>query len=289
MSDAVGLKDLFSYGLRFVGYLSLVVLVGGGPLVAGYALITIRGPGFGALTGSSELTVTLMGGAAIAVVGAVTLASGFIGVLHKLVADAAMTGTETALTADTEPPADESVDTEPAPDDAEAEAGTADGTTSAESDTAEPDEPLEAEPPSEAASSTTEAAETRLVEDDPGQSNENDDAADDGDLIAESDEHETGTAEAPPEEWSPPDPSEFEFDGDGSGETVDDDAASDTATDGPDDTDRQEDTDDTPRTAADLFGDTEDEETEAFESTDDVETIDADSESDPLSDALEDE
>jgi hypothetical protein len=332
MSGAVGLKDVFSYGLRFVGYLSLVVLVGGGLLVAGFAFgfSAVLDAGLGALTDPSQLTATLAGGAVVSVVGAVTLVSGVVGLLHKLVADAAMTGTEMALAADVESADDgEDVDagddeepesdteaepTESVPGDAESEPGEVkeppepveadeqpepveaeEPGPSEDDDSQTPLEPVETDEPAAAdegaepveaddSETTAEPAaadeQTQLVERDAGPDggSTGSEPTDDGDLISESDGEER--ADAPPEEWSPPDPSEFEFDETGPEENVEDDT-------GEGDTDGSE---EAPRTAADLFGDSDDsDDSEVFDATDDAEAVETDGDADPLSDALDEE
>lgn len=354
MSAAVGLKDVFSYGLRFVGYLSLVVLVGGGLLVAGFAFgfSAVLGAGAAALTDPSQLVAqismtNLVLGAVFTVAGGVTLVSGLIGILHKLVADAAMTGTEMALAAETdsevpevedddaastpdeaspeteeptaeppsaqsdgtEPEAAESVEADPVSDETGSDDGieepldddpeqvTAEGGPEPE-DSPEPADPEPvAEEPATASADTASNTETQLIESDAGPSESvettAEEATDDGDLIAESDADETESADAPPEEWSPPDPSEFEFDGEN---RQDDGEATDTDSDA---SEESEDTDESPRTAADLFGESDDDESAVFESSDDqsevaersddVETVETDGDADPLSDALDEE
>jgi hypothetical protein len=88
--SAAGLSDVYRYGVRFVGYLIAVTLVGGvflagGALVGGQVLTDVAG---GAAAGSGRA----VGAIALIAIGALLLLSGVAGLAYKLVADAAMAG-----------------------------------------------------------------------------------------------------------------------------------------------------------------------------------------------------
>ena len=358
--SAAGLSDVYRYGVRFVGYLLVVTLVGsafivGGAIIGNRILPTADG---GATATSNVAAIALF------VIGVLLLLSGLFGLAYKLVADATTAGiaqgraVETGVTAAddgsetdgedarragtaeaaavTETAGDESAETtggaadppsddgEPAPDqpataadDATAEAQTVVEDLSeppeqpADSQDAQTDSPASSEPAPDQPDAWV-ADEDPLTTDEPVDAGEADappsepsgtnDWADQSATPGEDDEA-TASDETRPEEWSPPDPSEFETeptdesdDGDG--------------TPGWDTADSDEESPDGPRTADDLFGEATDdgEDVSDLFATDDTDPSPADesdteettdgsgeaspfetnSDSDPLSDALDD-
>lgn len=331
MSTA-GLSDVYQYGVRFVGYLLVVSLVGGAFVAAGGALgadLIAATLGGGA---ASTATGTAVAAVALTAIGALLLLSGLFGLAHKLVADAALTGTRIALAetgtgstdseAGAEPAAEEAEPTGAAPvgaatadtetgstdsaDPAPAEAPVETGEPANRSDPADTDEGEST--PSQAQSTTaTDGADPSATGSEPSPSQATDDAVVDAaadatdDLPADETETSAGGPETQPEEWSPPDPSEFE--------TA---VPADDGDDGADGWDVSEvdpaEASEGPRTADDLFGEGETEPPEGDDPEDvselfdedgpdgssgedgareDTATFDTDSDSDPLSDALD--
>lgn len=93
---AVGLSDVFKYGGTFLGYLVAVavasaVFVGGGAYFAMTGDLNVLNPSLAALT-----TGRAIAGAVLVVLGVVISLSGLIGLLHKLLADAAAAALESA-------------------------------------------------------------------------------------------------------------------------------------------------------------------------------------------------
>jgi hypothetical protein len=381
--SAAGLSDVYRYGVRFVGYLLVVTLVGSAFIVGG----AILGEQLLPTVGGGDTTATSnVAAIALFAIGVLLLLSGLFGLAYKLVADATMAGVaqgravgrgvtasddgsktddedarsagtaETAAVTETaddesaettggaaDPPSD---DGEPAPDqpataadDATAEAQTVVEEPSeppeqpADSQDAQSDSPASSEPTPDQPDAwvadedplTTDepvADEEPLATDEPvdaGGANEADapplELSETNEWADQSatetaapgeDDEATASDETQPEEWSPPDPSEFETepadesdDGDG--------------TPGWDTADGDEESPDGPRTADDLFGEATDdgedgEDVSNLFATDDTDPSPADesdteettdgsgegspfetnSDSDPLSDALDD-
>lgn len=89
---AVGLTDVFKYGSKFLGYLLVVVVLGGGLLAAGASLTALGG---GSLTDPSVSTLTdtrIAVGSLLTVAGVVVTLIGTFGLAHKFAADALATG-----------------------------------------------------------------------------------------------------------------------------------------------------------------------------------------------------
>jgi len=84
---AVGLSDLYRYGTRFLGYVLVVAIVGGGLVAAGVFLLSN-----GEFNGFQADGARALLGVLVGVLGVLLTVSGGVGLVHKLVADAAMTG-----------------------------------------------------------------------------------------------------------------------------------------------------------------------------------------------------
>jgi len=88
---AVRSVESLKYGARLFMYFLAVVVVGGGGLTLGLALLS---PEVAALlAGGSPEVATLVGGAVLAFLGVFVLTAGLFGLLYKLVADAVSVGT----------------------------------------------------------------------------------------------------------------------------------------------------------------------------------------------------
>jgi hypothetical protein len=93
--SAVGLTDVYRYGTRLLGTLLVVAGVGGGLIAAGYVLI--QNGSLDSLSGTAGYRAVL--GIVVGALGGLLLLSGLLGLCHKLVADATMTGTLAAQAA----------------------------------------------------------------------------------------------------------------------------------------------------------------------------------------------
>lgn len=291
--SAADLSDVYKYGVRFIGYLVAVTLVGGIIVAAGV------GVGFSALFSADPTAATdparllaqisftnIVIGVVIIAVGVVVSLTGLVGLLYKLIADATMTGAANAMESelpDVVPEEDVSADGE-------------DDDTSAEPAADEPPEPVPAEePPGEGG--TTEPTPVEKPPEDiepvggPSASEEDPEPADEPAEDSESPD-QTPIDEALGEGGEP-----ASDDGDGAateqaearepndGDRISD---SDASSDGraeprewspPDPSEFDGDEDDGPRTADDLFGEEGDRATDE-ESSEDVADLFDDSEED---------
>jgi hypothetical protein len=340
--SATGLSEVYRYGVRFVGYLIAVTLVGGvfvagGAALGGSILLSAVGSGGVAAVASGKIVAAV----ALVSIGLLLFLAGIVGLLHKLIVDAAMTGVVNGHatwmnTSETEAP-DQGGDADQTPDVSDADEtdagtavpGVADDATVADSSSepasdaqaiskeqdAPTDGPVEADSEVEADSPPDDDT---LAETDPNAT------VDDSVPGESSDDNTTQTPEPDaepvsrrPEEWSPPDKSEFQpADSATSSPTENAESGGESSeweptesegesTDGPRTADElfSEETDSdeaTIRDIADLLSEDGEEQVDADESgelsehrdtgnrPDDESRFDTDTDSDPLSDALDD-
>lgn len=368
--SAAGLSDVYRYGVRFVGYLIAVTFVGGIFVVGGVGLggtVLVSAVGSGGV--ASVASGTVVAAVALVSIGALLLLTGIVGLLYKLVADAAMTGVvkgQAAWMADSETEAraagadegsaagqgrespnadgttaatavagaaDNATDTdvtEPAtdrpedvavtpdgdadaaagsvgavPDDATAADSSPEPATDAQTVIGEPDAPADgpAEDDSVAVSDSptddSVAVSDSPTDDDSGTepdptdvnalADESAAGASGNDSTTQTPERDADPAATRPEEWSPPDPSEFQtVDSATSGPTEESASGDETAEWETRESDGE--STDGPRTADDLFGgDTDDggeeiEDISSLLSADDEDPVDTDEPVDPSED-----
>ena len=144
--SAAGLSDVYRYGARFVGYLVAVTLRGGVFVASGIAFGFNAVLGAGSLTNPAQLlsqvsAASVAGSLLLVAVGVLVALAGVVGLLYKLIADAAMVGTETAMVnAGPDALADEAETTE-AVSDADDSAETSEATEPASDEAVEPAAP----------------------------------------------------------------------------------------------------------------------------------------------------
>lgn len=355
--SAVGLTDVYRYGTRLLGVLLVVAGVGGGLIAVGFVLV--QNGSFESLSATGGYRAML--GVVVGALGGLLLLSGLIGLFYKIVADAAMVGVVAARPAQ-EPDTNTAMESEQPETSESAVAATEMGgeesstdATSTETDTAESQMVAEAEPddpptPTEPVAApdserqsqpegdsdvdsrpgSTPADDTPPVESTPPSDADSGTEADDklsqssvpDRELLDQDPTEEPQSSSEPQEWSPPDPTEFETQTEAAGdpqvgeaETPPDSEASDwdlpeaeTADREPADIETAEtrllddatepDTQHDPRTTEDLFGGRGTEDTPGDPSQkstadpfEEVAETDADlaADDDPLSDPLDDE
>lgn len=232
--SATGLSEVYRYGVRLVGYLIAVTLVGGvfvagGAALGGSILLSAVGSGGVAAVASGKIVAAV----ALVSIGLLLFLAGIVGLLHKLIADAAMTGVvkgHATWMNTSETPADQGSDADQAPDVSDADEtdagtavpGVADDDTVADSSSepasdaqaiskeqdAPTDGPVEADSEVEADSppdddSVAETDPNATVDDSvPGERSD--------DTTTQTPEPDAEPVSRRPEEWSPPDKSEFQ-------------------------------------------------------------------------------
>lgn len=210
--SATGLSEVYRYGVRLVGYLIAVTLVGGvfvagGAALGGSILLSAVGSGGVAAVASGKIVAAV----ALVSIGLLLFLAGIVGLLHKLIADAAMTGVvkgHATWMNTSETPADQGSDADQAPDVSDADETDAGTAVPGVADDAPTDGPVEADSEVEADSppdddSVAETDPNATVDDSvPGERSD--------DTTTQTPEPDAEPVSRRPEEWSPPDKSEFQ-------------------------------------------------------------------------------
>ncbi|MFB6224198.1 MAG: hypothetical protein ABEH86_11075 [Haloarcula sp.] len=223
--SAVGLPDVYRYGTRLLGVLLVVAGVGGGLIAVGFVLV--QNGSFESLSATGGYRAML--GVVVGALGGLLLLSGLIGLFYKVVADATMAGVVAARPAQ-EPDTNTAMESEQpetgessvAATETDSEESSTDAT-STESQMvaeAEPDDPPTPTEPVAAPDSERQPQSEGDSEVDSGPGNTASPTAPADDKLSQSsvpdrelldqDPAEEPQSSSEPQEWSPPDPTEFE-------------------------------------------------------------------------------